>query len=249
MRTVVITGAASGIGKALAERLTAAGDKVIGVDIRDADVTVDLTTAEGRTTMVAKVRELSGGSIDAVVANAGLATATPATVGVNYFGALATLEGLRPLLAGSDAPRAVATCSMASLQPTDAELVDAMLAGDEELALKRAEMLVGTDSEGAIYASTKAALARWIRRNAASPDWAGAHIPLNAIAPGVVETPMVAPLMQTDEARKYLEDVVPMPLNGFMPAAAPAALLAWLISPENTHLCGQVVFIDGDSTW
>lgn len=257
MRTVVITGAASGIGKALADLLTGRGEKVIGVDIHDADVTVDLTTEEGRAAMVERVRELSGGTIDAIVANAGLATPTPATVGVNYFGALATLEGLRPLLAGSDAPRAAATCSMASLQETDAELVDLLLGGNEEVALKRAEMLVGTDKQNAIYASTKAALARWIRRNAAGPEWAGAHIPLNAIAPGVVETPMVAPLIETDEQRTWLEEVVPMPLNGFMPASAPAALLAWLISPENTHLCGQVVFIDGgsdvvirgDSTW
>ena len=47
--------------------------------LRDADVTVDLTTAEGRTTLVEKVRELSSGTVDAVVANAGLATPTPAT--------------------------------------------------------------------------------------------------------------------------------------------------------------------------
>jgi hypothetical protein len=40
-------------------------------------------------------------------------------------------------------------------------------------------------------------------------------------------------------------------------AIVPARLLAWLVSEENTHLCGQVVFVDGgsdavirgDSTW
>ncbi len=257
MRTVVVTGSASGIGRALAELLVSRGERVIGVDIHDADVTVDLATPEGREAMVAQVAELSGGSLDAVVANAGLATGTPTTVGVNYFGALATLEGLRPMLAGSDAPRAAATVSMASLMPNDPELVDAMLAGDEARALARAEVLAGTEAEGLIYGSTKAALSRWVRRNAPSPAWAGAGIPLNAIAPGIVETPMVADLIATEEQRTAMASVVPMPLNGYMPASAPAELLAWLVSPVNTHVCGQVVFIDGgsdvvirgDSTW
>lgn len=257
MRTVVVTGSASGIGRALAELLVSRGDRVIGVDVHDADVTADLATAEGREALVAQVGELSGGSVDAVVANAGLAAGIATTVGVNYFGALATLEGLRPMLAGSPAPRAVATCSMASLLPNDAELVDALLAGDEPRAWARAEVLSGTEAAGLIYGSTKAALARWIRRNAATPAWAGAHIPLNAIAPGIVETPMVADLLATAEQRTAMASVVPMPLNGYMPASAPAELLAWLISPVNTHLCGQVVFIDGgsdvvirgDSTW
>jgi len=257
MRTVVVTGSASGIGKALEELLESRGDRVIGVDLRDADVTVDLTTAEGRTTLVEKVRELSGGTVDAVVANAGLATPTPATVGVNYFGAVATLEGLRPLLAGSSAPRAALTASMASLMPTDQALVDAMLAGDEAAALARAEQIADTEDAQKIYASTKVAICRWLRRNAPTPEWAGAGIPLNAIAPGVVITPMTADLMATDEQRESLAGMVPMPLNGFMEASAPAELLAWLVSPVNTHLCGQVVFIDGgsdvvirgDSTW
>jgi len=115
MRTVVVTGSASGIGKSLKALLESRGDKVIGVDIRDADVIADLTTDEGRTGMVDKVRDLSGGTIDAIVANAGLANSGAPDIAVNYFGALATLDGLRPLLEGSDAPRAVATASMASL--------------------------------------------------------------------------------------------------------------------------------------
>lgn len=257
MRTVVVTGSASGIGKALAEVLEDRGDRVIGVDVHDADVVADLTTADGRATLVERVRELSGGGIDAVVANAGLATPTPATVAVNYFGALATLEGLRPLLAGSPAPRAAATVSMASLMPADAELVDAMLAGDEPRALARAEALAATEAAGQIYASSKAALSRWLRRNAPTPAWAGAGIPLNAIGPGIVVTPMTADLLATEEQRTAMASAVPMPLNGYMGPEAPAELLAWLVSPVNTHLCGQVVFIDGgsdvvirgDSTW
>lgn len=258
-RTYVITGAASGIGRATTELLVERGNRVIGADLRGSDISVDLTTDDGRAELVTRVDELSGGTIDGVIANAGLASATVATAAVNYFGAVATLEGLRPLLSTSAAPRAVTTASMASLYPPDEALLAAMLEGDEDRALARgAELAAGTPQEAnLIYGTSKQALARWVRRNAPTPEWAGAGIPLNAIAPGVVATPMTADLTSTDEARKSLLEMVPMPLNGIFEPREVAYLLAWLSSEENAHLCGQVVFIDGgsdvvmrgDSTW
>ncbi|WP_439564710.1 SDR family oxidoreductase [Microcella sp.] len=246
-RTYVITGAASGIGAATAALLTGQGHRVIGVDLHDADITADLTTHEGRAALVRHVTELSGGRIDAVVANAGLATESTATVAVNYFGALATLEGLRPLLSGADAPRAVATASMASLFPVDDELVDACLAHDEPAALHRAQQLLDEGKGGLIYGSTKRALVRWIRRNAATPEWAGAGIPLNAVAPGIIRTPMTDSFTATEESSKAILEMVPMPLNGIADPAVVANLLGFLTSVENSHLCGQIVFVDGGS--
>ena len=257
-RTSVITGAASGIGKATKELLEARGEKVIGVDLHNTDINVDLTTADGRATLVEKARALSGGKIDTIYAIAGLAHPIPATVAVNYFGALATLEGLRPLLAGSNAPRAVTVASMASIMPSDDELTELCLKGDETGALDRAGKLAADEqTAGQIYASSKKALALWVRRNAPKPEWAGAGIPLNAVAPGIIATPMTADMTATAEAREALLQVVPMPLNGIAEAITVARLLAWLGSVENTHLCGQVVFVDGgsdvvirgDSTW
>lgn len=258
-RTYVVTGAASGIGKATAELLTQRGDRVIGVDLRGTEVEADLSTPEGCAAMVAAVDAASGGAIDVVIANAGLSSPTVATAAVNYFGAVATLEGLRPLMAASSAPRAVATASMASLFPPDDALLEHMLAGDRDASLVRAQELVdaGPEIANLIYGTSKRALARWIRRNAATPAWAGAGIPLNAVAPGIVATPMTADLTSTAEARDALLQVVPMPLNGIFGPNDVAELLIWLTSVENAHLCGQVVFIDGgsdvvirgDSTW
>lgn len=248
-RTYVVTGSASGIGKATAELLTERGARVIGVDLHDADVTVDLSSPSGRTELVARVTELAGGRIDAIVANAGLATPTAKTAAINFFGTVATLQGLRPLLAGSPAPRAVLTASMASLFPPDDALLDALLQGDESTAMTRAAELeaLGGDQANLIYGTTKRALARWVRRNAATADWAGAGIPLNAIAPGVVETPMTAAFTGSKEAREAILNMVPMPLNGIFEPRDAAYLLAWLTSEENAHLCGQIVFIDGGS--
>ncbi|MFC6147331.1 SDR family oxidoreductase [Corynebacterium nasicanis] len=258
-RTYLVTGSASGIGAATSELLTAQGHQVIGVDLRDADITADLSTGEGRQHMIDAARELSQGRLDAVIANAGISAPIPATVQVNYFGALATLEGLRPLLLASDAPRAVVTASMASLQPADEELLAALIDANEEAAITRGQALADAGPEVGYlnYSTSKQAIARWVRKNAPTPEWAGAGIPLNAIAPGVVLSPMTEPLVNSPEGRAQLEEQVPMPLNGWMPAESAAELLSWLSSPANTHLCGQVIFIDGgvdaifrgDTTW
>ena len=258
-RVAVITGAASGIGKATKHLLESRGERVIGVDLQGTDINVDLTTAQGRQVMIDQVTELSGGTIDSIYAVAGLATPIPATIGVNYFGALATLEGLRPLLLGSTSPRAIAVASMASLQPVDEELMAALASGDETAALARADVLSKEPQTtgGMIYSSSKRGLAQWIRRNAPTSEWAGSNIPLNAVAPGVIATPMTTQYTSTEEARAAILEIVPMPLNGIADAEVVARLLAWLGSEENTHLCGQVIFVDGgsdavirgDSTW
>ncbi|MFC4395628.1 SDR family oxidoreductase [Arthrobacter sedimenti] len=247
-RTSVVTGAASGIGKATKELLEQRGERVIGVDLHDAEVVADLASAEGRAALVDAVRKVSGGRIDAIYANAGLASAAPPTVAVNFFGAIATLEKLRPLLKGSDAPRAVVVSSMAALMASDEELVGRLTAGDEQAAMARAEVLAKEPTTGGlIYCSTKLALSRWVRRQAATADWAGAGIPLNAVAPGIIATPMTAEMIDTEQERESLLKVVPMPLNGIAEPVVVARLLAWLNSVENTHLCGQIVYVDGGS--
>src|SRR5437763_1130756 len=128
-RTYVVTGAASGIGAATTSYLRERGSQVIACDLRDADVIADLTTSEGRAALVEGVKRLSGGRIDAIVANAGGGPAET-SLSLNFFGAVATLEGLRPLLESSPAPRAVVVSSIASFSPTDPVLLEACLSLD-----------------------------------------------------------------------------------------------------------------------
>ena len=121
MGTVCVTGSAGGIGAATRAVLEAAGHTVVGVDLRDAEVTADLATPEGRAAMVAGVASAVGrsGALDGLVVGAGVQGAgARLVVGVNYFGAVATLEGLRPLLARSgDASAVVLGSNSATVMP------------------------------------------------------------------------------------------------------------------------------------
>jgi len=159
------------------------------------------------------------------------------------------LEGLLPALSKSASPRVAITSSMASLMPNSPELVEAMLANKESSAIEIAQGLCDEGDERAslIYGSTKRALSRWVRRESIAPVWAGAGIPLNAVGPGIVETPMVADMIGTPEARAAIDTMVPMPLNHYMKPRQVAYLLAWLTSEENTHTTGQTIYIDGGS--
>ena len=246
-RTYIITGAGSGVGQATAELLRERGANVIGVDLKGSDIEGDLSTHEGRIAAADAALDAAGGSVDAVIACAGISAPIPLTVSVNYFGVTEFLDLLAPALAKSASPRAAVVSSMASLQPNSPELVDAMLAGDENAAVAIGAALAGKGPEHGYlnYPSSKRALSRWVRRASITPQYAGAGIPLNAVAPGTVVTAMTAKLLATPEGRKLVDSSVPMPLNGHSDAVVIARLLAWLTSEENTHTTGQTIYIDG----
>ena len=246
-RTYIVTGAGSGIGRATVEIVRERGDRAVGVDLQGADVVADLATPEGRRTAAREAVEVADGSVDAVVACAGVSLPNAATVKVNYFGVVEFLEAVRPALARSSSPRAAVVSSMASLQHVDEALVEAMLAGDEQEAVRLGSALAeqGFGPGYLNYPSSKRALSRWVRRASISADWAGAHIPLNAVAPGTVTTPMTADLLATAEGREMVDAAVPMPLNHHQGPEVIAKLLVWLTSVENTHCAGQTIYCDG----
>ncbi|MGP4022368.1 SDR family oxidoreductase [Actinomadura sp. 3N407] len=244
-RTIAVSGTASGIGEALAGLLRDQGDTVIGIDLRDADVRADLSGPEGRARAVAGTLELCGGTLDGVVACAGVSDFTVLPVKVNFFGAVALLDGLRPALARAGAPRAAVVGSISGTHPVDDAVVRACLDGDEDAALAAAAKVEESGAGGRLYPSSKSALAQWLRRVCVTPEWAGAGIALNAIAPGVVRTPMTTPLFEDEAMFKVMNEAVPMPLNGYAGPEVIAEALRWLIAPANTHMTGQVIYVDG----
>ncbi|WP_114854417.1 SDR family oxidoreductase [Brachybacterium sp. YJGR34] len=246
-RTVVVTGAASGIGRATAEQLEAAGDTVLRVDLREGDVTGDLGDPESVDRVAAEIAERTGGVLDGLVANAGVSVPGELSVKINYLGTVRLVEALRPLLAAAGSPRVSITSSAATLQASDPELVDLLLAGEAEAAIARGAALAaqGPATGYANYSSSKRAISRWVRRVAPTPEYAGAGIGINAVGPGQVRTGMTEDLLASEAGRQQAADAMPTPYNGIADAEHIAAVHVFLVSAANARMTGQVLFADG----
>ncbi|MEX2556319.1 MAG: SDR family oxidoreductase [Actinomycetota bacterium] len=247
MSTVVVTGSASGIGAACAARLASEGHEIIGVDMRDADVIADLSTVDGRRSAIDACGSAPGGSIAGLVTCAGLA-GMPDRPGslltaVNYFGTVELLEGLRPLLGGGAA--VAISSNSTTVQPgVPMDVVEACLSGDVERAAAAADATPGGSI--ATYPATKMAVARWVRRQAPRKAWIGAGIRLNAVAPGLITTPMTDEL-RSDPLLGPALDLFPVPMGRPGTPEEVAAVVSFLLGPDASLLAGSIVFADGGS--
>ncbi|WP_139417766.1 SDR family oxidoreductase [Agromyces laixinhei] len=246
-RVYVVTGADSGIGARVAEMLAERGARVIRCGLGDGvEVNADLSQPEGRARLVEAVRALAPDGVDGLALVAGVGVPTALSVRLNFFGTIAVIEGLRPLLAASAAPRVVAVSSASALSAGDDALIETLLGGGEAAAVAVADRLVAAGRGSLIYRSTKIALNRWVRRHASDDEWAGRGILLNAVAPGLVATETaMATVLASDAQAKVLATALPQPLGMPGPVEAVAEQIAWLIAPSSAFTTGQILFVDG----
>jgi NAD(P)-dependent dehydrogenase (short-subunit alcohol dehydrogenase family) len=240
------------MGKSVVARLTAAGNTVIGVDIKEADVVADLSTPSGRRAAADRVLSTANGSLDGAVLAAGLgpvpgADSARLIAQVNYLGVVELLEAWRPALAAARRAKVVvfSSNSATTVPVVPRRTVRALLAGDADRAA-RSVRLFGRYAPTFAYAASKIALSRWVRRAAVTPGWAGAGIRLNALAPGAILTPLLERQLATPSEAKAIRSF-PVPIGGFGDAGQIADWVVFMLSDAADFLCGSVVFVDGGS--
>ncbi len=243
MVRIALTGSASGIGRATRQRLEAAGAEIIGMDLSDAEVCANLAEPSGRAAALEGILGACGASLDGLVLCAGVgpeSESLPGIVSINYFGAHALAEGLRPALAAAGRSSVVVVSSNSSALPgVETPMVQACLAGDEAEARRLAAALDGFR----VYAGSKLALARWMRRSA--PEWVRTSgIRINAVAPGAVRTPLLQRGLDHPAWGAAIRDF-PIPTGGFGAPQEIAAAISFLLGPDASFCCGSVLFVDG----
>ncbi len=243
MGTIAVTGAAGGIGGAIRRRIEAAGHRVVGVDVRDTEVSADLATAAGRVDAVAAVRAAAPDGLDGLVVAAGIGGSTAAppstVVRVNYFGAVSLLDDLHPDLVDGQLRSAVAIASNSAtaVPHTDLALVEHCLADAEDDAAALADSMDGE----LVYALGKLALARAVRRRAVA--WAPA-VRVNAVAPGPVLTNLTRAALEHPVTGDLIRQF-PVPLDRWGEPEEIAAAVWFLLSGEASWTTGAVLFVDG----
>ncbi|MEV6768968.1 SDR family oxidoreductase [Nocardia sp. NPDC051030] len=237
--TIAITGSGSGIGAATAAALAAAGHDIIGIDLRNADVTADLTDPAARAAAVEAVLERSGGVLDGLILCAGVGPHVPDpnfVVEINYRATVALLDALLPALTKGESPAAVVVSSVAS---THIKWEDNPIAkGIEAEAFASAGDYAGSYA----YAASKNAVTVAVRERAV--EWGKAGVRLNTVAPGSVDTPLLQAGLDDprygDAIRNF---TAPIGRNGTPDEIA--SLITYLVGPHAGFIHGAQFVIDG----
>jgi len=232
--TIVITGARGGIGRALALRLSAAGWRIAAVG-RDASqiedlpaalrISADTTTADGAAQAIEACTQ-AWGSPPAHLAHC---------VGSTLIAPLhrTSFEQLDHVL------RVNLMSSLLTLKAWAQALKAAQGRGAAVFVSSVAARIGIANHEG--IAAAKGGIEAMVRGSAAS--YASAGLRINAVAPGLTETPLTAGLLKMPAMREAAERQYP--LGGIQQADDVAATMAWLLGPDAARVTGTVVEVDG----
>jgi 3-oxoacyl-[acyl-carrier protein] reductase len=237
-QAAVVTGAARGIGAAVAGVLAQAGAHVVAVDVpaagadlaavanrvRGTALQLDITAPDAPDRLVAHLLARHGGA-DVVVHNAGITRDR--------------------LLVNLDAARWASVLEVNLAAPL--RLTRALLAADG--ALRPGARIVAVSSTSGLagnrgqtnYAASKAGLAGAVR--ALAPQVARRGMTVNAVAPGFIETGMTARMpVGVRELGRRASSLA----QGGLPVDV-AETIAWLAEPASAGVTGQVVRVCGQS--
>jgi 2-dehydro-3-deoxy-L-rhamnonate dehydrogenase (NAD+) len=227
-RVALVTGAASGIGAASAERLLAEGAQVATLDLAGAGPDGALALA-GDVSRSADVEaaveraETELGPIDVLVCAAGIAGASLRTQDVSDD------EWRRVLAINADG---VFFCNRA-VAPGMAARGYGRIVNVASIAGKEGNPMA------AAYSASKAAVIALTK--SVGKDFANTGVAVNCIAPAVIETPMLSGL--SDQHIEYMVERIPMGRMGT--AAEVGALICWLASEECSFSTGATYDISG----
>ena len=221
--TALVTGASSGIGLAITQRLLAGGWRVIGVSrrppaVEDAGFThlpLDLADVEGREAL-----PRAFGDLDAIVHAAGVLRTAP-------LGALEPAAGAEMWRLHVDATAWLIDRLAASL--TDGGRIVLIGSRLGAGAARRSQ-----------YAATKAAMVGLARSWAA--ELLARRITVNVVAPGATRTPMLIDPTRGGEAPRT------PPMGRFIEPAEVAAAVAFLLAPHAAMITGQQLVICGGAS-
>ncbi|MDQ3236569.1 MAG: glucose 1-dehydrogenase [Actinomycetota bacterium] len=243
-KRAIVTGAGSGIGRAIAIRLASEGARVILADLDeeaaeevaeeiDGETLVhraDVTKATGVEALVARAVSEWGG-LDVMVNNAG--------VGVAANIVDATEE---------DYERMMDVCvrgTFLGMKHAVPAIRDS--GGGSVINMSSVAALIGI-SDRAIYCAAKGAILSMTR--AAAVDHVGDGVRVNCIAPGTVETPWIERITSgyddPEEARKTMQ--ARQPHGRFVQPEEIAAMAAYLASDESASVIGACMIVDGGVT-
>jgi NAD(P)-dependent dehydrogenase (short-subunit alcohol dehydrogenase family) len=232
-RRAVVTGASTGIGRAIADALAAAGAHVAGLDKAEPDPGADYLMLQGDTGRVEDVERLAAAAVDAFggidiwVNNAARLMVKPLleTTDEDWHGLLAA--NLHGYFYGC---RAAARAMVE--QGTGGRIINVSSAAD---ILVVADLGAYTAAKGAIVAMTKVL----------ALELADHGITVNAIAPGAIDTPLNQTAWSA-EVRRVYEQRIGLHRIGTAEEVADAAL--FLASDASRYVTGQELVVDGGLT-